>query len=57
MATTRLTRAGVRVLRPRKTVRNLRDAELRELGVRLYPTGRKRFFIHSQYNDRTIRAH
>ena len=49
MATTRLTQARIEALRPRKTVRDIRDAELKGFGVRLYPTGRRCYFIHSQH--------
>ena len=54
MARTRLTQARIKALRPRKTVRDLRDAELRGFGVRLYPTGRLCFFIHSQHEGKRI---
>ena len=54
MATTRLTQARIEALRPRKTVRDIRDAELKGFGLRLYPTGRKCFFIHSQHEGRRV---
>ncbi|MDE0418062.1 MAG: tyrosine-type recombinase/integrase [bacterium] len=54
MATTRLTQARIKALRPRKTVRDIRDADLRGFGVRLYPTGRKCFFVHSQHEGRRV---
>ncbi|MDE0240037.1 MAG: tyrosine-type recombinase/integrase [bacterium] len=54
MARTRLTQARIKALRPRKTVRDLRDAELKGFGVRLYPTGRLCFFIHSQHEGKRI---
>ncbi|MDE0044972.1 MAG: tyrosine-type recombinase/integrase, partial [bacterium] len=54
MARTRLTQARIKALRPRKTVRDLRDAELKGFGVRLYPTGRLCFFIHSQHEGTRI---
>ena len=49
MARTRLTQACINALRPRKTVRDIRDADLKGFGVRVYPTGRKCFFIHGQH--------
>ena len=54
MAKTRLTEARIKALRPRKTVRDIRDADLRGFGVRLYPTGRKCFFIHSQHEGKRV---
>ena len=48
MATTALTDARVRALRPRKTARDVRDAKLGGFGVRVLPSGRKRFFVHCQ---------
>ena len=52
MATTRLTQGRIAALRPQRTVRDLRDADLKGFGVRIYPTGRKRFFIHSQHEGK-----
>ena len=54
MATTMLTQARIQALRPRKTVRNIRDADLRGFGVRVYPTGRKCFFIQSQCEGKRV---
>ncbi|MYE02062.1 MAG: DUF4102 domain-containing protein, partial [Alphaproteobacteria bacterium] len=48
MAAIRLTQRRVNTLRPRKTVRNIRDADLKGYGVRIMPSGAKRYFIHSQ---------
>ena len=44
-----LTEARVRMLKPRKTARHVRDGKLRGFGVRVLPSGKKRFFIHCQY--------
>ncbi len=52
MGTTRLTEGRVRALRPRKGVRDIRDSHLRGFGVRVYPSGRKRYFIHIQHEGR-----
>ena len=40
MPAIRLTQRRVDTLRPRKTVRNVRDAELKGYGVRVTPSGR-----------------
>ena len=49
-----LTQARVNDLRARKSVRNLRDGALKGFGVRVLPSGRKRFFVHSQKDGRRI---
>ena len=49
MATARLTEGRVKALRPRKIVQDVRDASLKGFGIRVYPTGRKRYFIHTQH--------
>ena len=54
MAAIRLTQRRVDTLRPRKTVRNVRDAELKGYGVRVMPSGAKRYFIHSQHRGRRV---
>ena len=54
MAAIRLTQRRVDTLRPRKTVRNVRDAELKGYGVRIMPSGTKRYFIHSQHRGHRV---
>ena len=54
MARVRLTQRRVDALRPRRTVRDVRDTELKGYGVRLMPSGTKRFFIHSQHLGRRV---
>ena len=54
MAETILTAARVKGLKPRKTTRDIRDANLRGFGVRVLPTGRKRFFVQCQYRGERI---
>jgi len=44
-----LTEARVAALKPRKSAYDLRDAKLRGFGVRVLPSGAKRFFIHAQH--------
>ncbi|MCY4609101.1 MAG: tyrosine-type recombinase/integrase [bacterium] len=54
MATTRLTQARIAALRPRKTSRDVRDADLKGFGIRVYPTGRKCYFIATQFEGQRI---
>ncbi len=52
MATVRLSQRRVDALRPRKSAYDVRDRELKGFGVRVLPSGAKRYFIHSQYQGR-----
>ena len=54
MPRTTLTEARVRALKPRKTVRDIRDGKLRGFGVRVSPSGRKQFFIQCQHRGERI---
>ena len=54
MATVRLTDARIRALKPLHTARDIRDSDLKGFGVRVMPSGRRRFFIHTQYDGRRI---
>ena len=54
MANVTLTEARVKALQPRKTVRDVRDGKLRGFGVRVLPSGRKRFFIHCQHRGERV---
>ena len=54
MATARLTEGRIKALRPRKTVQDIRDASLKGFGIRVYPTGRKRYFIHIQHEGQRL---
>ena len=54
MARIILTDARVRALKPRGTARDIRDASLKGFGVRLLPSGRKRFFVHSQHKGERV---
>ena len=49
-----ITEARVRMLKPRRTVRVVRDGRLRGFGVRVLPSGKKRYFIHCQYAGERI---
>ena len=54
MPRTTLTEARVKALMPRKSVRDVRDGKLTGFGVRVSPSGRKRFFIHCQRRGERI---
>ena len=54
MLGTVLTNARVRALRPRKCVYAVRDDKLKGFGVRVYPSGGKRFFLHFQHRWRRV---
>ena len=54
MAKITLTEARVKALKPRKSVREVRDGNLRGFGVRVSPSGRKQFFIHCQHRGERI---
>ena len=49
-----LTQARIDDLKPRKAVHTLRDGVLKGFGVRVLPSGRKRFFLHTQNDGRRI---
>ncbi len=50
MATLSLSQRRVDALKPRKSAYDVRDRELKGFGVRVLPSGNKRYFIHSQHN-------
>ena len=54
MPRTALTDARVRALRPRKAAYDIRDGKLKGFGVRVLPSGRKRFFVHCQRDGERI---
>ena len=54
MARAALTNARIGALRPRKTARDIRDGKLRGFGVRVLPSGRKRFFVHFQHRGERV---
>ena len=50
MATLRLSQRRVDTLKPRRSTYDIRDRDLKGFGVRVLPSGAKRYFIHSQHN-------
>ena len=54
MPSIRLTQRRVDALRPRRKVRDIRDAELKGYGVRVMPSGARRYFIHSQHRGKRV---
>ena len=54
MSRTGLTDARVRALRPANSTRNVRDTALAGFGVRVLPSGLKRFFLHVRHEGRRI---
>ena len=54
MATLRLDQGRVDALKPRRSAYDVRDRELKGFGVRVLPSGAKRYFIHSQHQGRRV---
>ena len=54
MATLRLNECRVDALKPRKSTYDIRDRELKGFGVRVLPSGAKRYFVHSQHRGRRV---
>lgn len=54
MSARNLTQARIDALTPRRTVCNIRDGALKGFGIRVLPSGAKRFFIHTQRNGQRI---
>ena len=54
MPRVRLTQRRVDALGPRRKVRDVRDAELKGYGVRVMPSGAKRYFIHAQHQGQRV---
>ena len=54
MATLRLDKRRVDTLKPHKCAYDVRDRELKGFGVRILPSGAKRYFIHSQHRGRRV---
>ena len=49
-----LSEARIRALRSRPCAYDIRDAKLKGFGVRVLPSGAKRFFIHTQYRRQRV---
>ena len=54
MATLRLNQGRVDALKPRKSSYDVRDRELKGFGIRILPSGARRYFIHSQHQGRRV---
>ena len=54
MATLHLTQRRIDTLKPRKVILDVRDTELKGFGIRIMPSGTRRYFIHSQHEGRRI---
>ena len=54
MPNTRLNESRIEALGARKSPYDIRDADLRGFGVRVLPSGAKRYFIHSQHEGRRL---
>ena len=50
MAAVRLSERRVNALKPRKSAYDVRDRDLKGFGVRILPSGPKRYFVHTQYD-------
>ena len=55
MTTARLTDARISALKPARSARDIRDKVLKGFDIRIMPSGRRRFFIHTQCDGRRIR--
>ncbi len=54
MPNDRLTQRRVDTLKPRKRTLDVRDCVIRGFGVRVLPSGRKSYFLHSQVDGRRV---
>ncbi len=54
MATLHLTQRRVDTLKPGKVLLDVRDTELKGFGIRIMPSGARRYFIHSQHEGRRL---
>ena len=52
MANCRLTQRLIDTLTPGKSIREIRDTDLRGFGIRILPSGRKSYFVHAQSGGR-----
>ena len=54
MPASHLTQHRVDSLKPRRTTCDIRDVEIKGFGVRILPSGRKRYFLHSQLDGKRV---
>ena len=54
MPKTALSEARVKALVPRTSAYDIRDARLKGFGVRVLPSGAKRFFVHAQHHGQRV---
>ena len=54
MPTVKLDQRRVDALKPRKSAYNVRDRDLKGFGLRVWPSGKKRYFVHSQHRGRRV---
>ena len=54
MPNVRLRESRIEALEPRKSPYDVRDTELKGFGVRVLPSGARRFFVHSQHEGRRL---
>ena len=54
MPSARLTQRRVDTLKPRNQAYDVRDPGLKGFGVRILPSGSKRYFLHSQSDGKRI---
>ena len=54
MPTSRLTQRRVDALKPRRKTCDIRDAVVKGFGIRILPSGRKRYFLHSQVDGKRV---
>ncbi len=54
MSTVRLTESRIKGLGSRKSPYDVRDRDLKGFGVRVLPSGAKRYFIHNQHEARRV---
>ena len=54
MPTVKLDQRRVDALKPRKSAYDVRDRDLKGFGLRVWPSGKKRYFVHSQHRGRRV---
>ena len=54
MPAIKLNQRRVDVLKPRKSAYDVRDRDLKGFGLRVWPSGKKRYFVHSQHGGRRV---